>query len=260
MKRFINNIKKYKSYMLYSAKATLKSEVAGSRLNWLWWILEPFLFMLVYTFVALVVYGKSEPYFPVFVFIGLNVWNFFSKTLVKSVKTVKSCKGMISKVYIPKYILVLVSMMVNAFKMLVAFSLVLMMIPIYRVPITWHVIEIVPLFVVLVLFTFGCSCIMLNAGVFINDLAKLIKVAIRLAFYMSGIFYSIAKRVPQPYGDLLLTCNPMANLIDGARRCILYGQNPMYGVLGIWFLVSVVLCVIGVRVINKYENTYVKVI
>ena len=48
MKKFINNIKKYKGYMLYATKATLKSEVAGSRLNWLWWILDPFLFMLVY--------------------------------------------------------------------------------------------------------------------------------------------------------------------------------------------------------------------
>ena len=56
MKKFINNIKKYKGYMLYATKATLKSEVAGSRLNWLWWILDPFLFMLVYTFVAEIVF------------------------------------------------------------------------------------------------------------------------------------------------------------------------------------------------------------
>ena len=52
MKKFIDNLKKYKGYMLYATKASLKSEVAGSRLNWLWWILDPFLFMLVYTFVA----------------------------------------------------------------------------------------------------------------------------------------------------------------------------------------------------------------
>ena len=169
MKKFIKNIKKYKSYMMYSAKATLKSEVAGSRLNWLWWILDPFFFMLVYTFVALVVYGKSEPYFPLFVFIGLNLWNYFSKTVTKSVKAVKSCKGMISKVYLPKYILVLTTMLVNLFKMLVAFSLVVVMVPMYHVPITWRLIEIVPLFLVLSIFTFGCSCILLNFGVYDPD-------------------------------------------------------------------------------------------
>ena len=101
---------------------------------------------------------------------------------------------------------------------------------------------------------------MLNFGVFVDDLAKIVKVTLRLPFSMPGIFYSIAKRVPKPYGTILLKCNPMANLIDGARNCILYESHPMYDVLGIWFLISIVLCVIGVRLINKYENTYVKVI
>ena len=260
MKKFIKNIKKYKSYMMYSAKATLKSEVAGSRLNWLWWILDPFFFMLVYTFVALVVYGKSEPYFPLFVFIGLNLWNYFSKTVTKSVKAVKSCKGLISKVYLPKYILVLTTMLVNLFKMLVAFSLVVVMVPMYHVPITWRLIEIVPLFLVLSIFTFGCSCILLNFGVFVKDLANVVQVVLKLAFYMSGIFYSIAKRVPQPYATILLDFNPVANIIHGARNCILYESHPMYGVIGIWLVISILLSIIGVRLINKYENSYVKVV
>ena len=50
MKKFINNIAKYYKYAVYSAKAELKSEVADSYLNWLWWIIEPFCFMLIYTF------------------------------------------------------------------------------------------------------------------------------------------------------------------------------------------------------------------
>ena len=260
MKKFINDVKKYKSYMFYSCKANLKSEVANSRLNWLWWVLDPFLFMLVYTFVALVVYGKSEPYFPLFVFIGLNLWNFFNKSVVKSVKIVKQMKGTIAKVYIPKYILVIVNMMVNFFKMLVAFTLVILMVPVYKVPITWRVIDIIPLFIILALFTFGCSCIMLNFGVFIDDLSNVVTVVLKLAFYMSGIFYSIAKRVPDPYCALLLKGNPVANIIHSARNCILYESNPDYKVLAIWTVVSIVLCVIGVKLITKYENSYVKVI
>ena len=216
--------------MLYAAKATLKSEVAGSRLNWLWWILDPFLFMLVYTFVETIVFGKSEKYFPLFVFIGLNLWNFFSKTVLTSVRTVKKNKGMISKVYIPKYILILITMMVNFFKMCVAFTLVIIMVPLYRVPITWRILEIIPLFL-----------------------------ALRLVFYMSGIFYNLQKRVPKPYNLLLLDINPVANIIQGARNCILYQSHPMYGVVGIWFVISILLSVLGVRLIVKHENSYVKV-
>ena len=259
MKKFINNIKKYKGYMLYATKATLKSEVAGSRLNWLWWILDPFLFMLVYTFVAEIVFGKSEKYFPLFVFIGLNLWNFFSKTVLTSVRTVNKNKGMISKVYIPKYILILITMMVNFFKMCVAFTLVIIMVPLYRVPITWRILEIIPLFLALGVFTFGCSCIVLHFGVYLMDLANIVNVALRLMFYMSGIFYKVQKRVPKPYNLLMLDINPVANIIQGARNCILYHSHPMYGVAGIWFVISILLSVLGVQLIVKHENSYVKV-
>ncbi|MBE5881000.1 MAG: polysaccharide ABC transporter [Lachnospiraceae bacterium] len=260
MKKFIANLKRYKSYMIYSAKATLKGEVAGSRLNWLWWILDPFLFMLVYTFMALVVFGKGEPYFPLYVFIGLNMYDFFNRTVRKSVRMVKRNKSMISKVYIPKYVLIINEMIVNAFKMCVAFMLVVVMIPVYRVPLTWHVLEAIPVFLVLLLLTFGCSCIILNLGVFVSDLANVVVVLLKLVFYMSGVFYNIQTRVPEPYNMILLYGNPIAGLLQGARNCILYGTSPYYDMLGIWFVISVVLCIVGVRSIMKYENSYVKVI
>ena len=72
MKKFFHNLYRYKDYAVYSAVASLKAEVNGSFLNWLWWILDPLLLMLVYSFVALIVFGKGEPFFPIFVFIGLN--------------------------------------------------------------------------------------------------------------------------------------------------------------------------------------------
>ena len=50
-KRFIRDMKKYFSFSIISAKSQLKSEVANSYLNWLWWILTPTCFMLIYTFI-----------------------------------------------------------------------------------------------------------------------------------------------------------------------------------------------------------------
>ena len=108
MDRFISDVKKYQKYTIYAAKSELKSEVANSHLSWLWWILDPMLFMIVYTFVALTVFQKSEPYLPVFIFIGYNSWNFFSACLRQSVKLVAANKAIVSKVYIPKFILIFV--------------------------------------------------------------------------------------------------------------------------------------------------------
>ena len=52
MKRFFKDLKKYKNYILYATWAELKSEIINSYLGWLWLILEPLCFMLIYTFLA----------------------------------------------------------------------------------------------------------------------------------------------------------------------------------------------------------------
>ena len=107
MKRFIRDIKKYFGFSVVSAKAQLKSEVANSYLNWLWWILDPICFMLIYTFIFGYVFKAKEPYFPIFIFIGLSMWDFFNRMINQSVRIVKTNKPIVSKVYLPKYIVVL---------------------------------------------------------------------------------------------------------------------------------------------------------
>lgn len=260
MKKFWNDLKRYKSYILYATKANLKAEVASSYLNWLWWILDPLLFMMVYSFVALVVFGKGEPYFPVFVFIGLNSWNFFSKSITKSVKAIRTYKGIISKIYIPKYVLVMITILSNLFKMAIAFILVAIAMLFYRVPLSWQIFNIVPVFIVMIVFTFGCCCLVLHAGVYLADLSNIITVLLRLVFYMSGIFYSIPRRVAAPYGTYLLHINPMAFLINALRDSLLYSQMTNYSLLFIFSVAGCVLSIVGIKIINKYENNYVKVI
>ena len=148
MKRFITNIKRYFKYAVYSAKADLKSEVAGSYLNWLWWILDPLCFMMIYIFVASVVFKSSEPYFPVFIFIGLTVWDFFNKTVNASVKIVSNNRGIVTKIYIPKYILILQKTFVNMFKMMISWLLVFGLMIICKVPFQTTFLWFIPLLII----------------------------------------------------------------------------------------------------------------
>ncbi len=244
MKRFKSDFKKYFAYAKFSARSDLKSEVASSYLNWLWWVLDPMLFMLVYTFIAQIVFRSNVQYFPIFVFVGLTLWDFFNKTVQGSVKMVRNNSAIVSKVYIPKFILILQRMMVNGFKMLVSFSLIVVMMIIFRVP---------------GLFTFGLSCIVLHFGVFVDDLYNVTIVILRLMFYMSGIFYSIGDRLEGTLRSVLLYCNPVSMLIESARMCVLYSATPYRKLIVFWGVISVLLCIIGVRTIYKYENSYVKV-
>lgn len=246
--------------MLYSAKSELRAEVAGSYLNWLWWILDPLLFMLVYTFVVRIVFTAKEQYFSAFVLVGLTAWNFFNKSVQGSVNIIRKNKSVVSKIYLPKYLLILTNMMVLAFKMAVSFALIFILMLILQVPFTLHILHAVPILLVLVTVTFGVSTIFMHFGVFVRDLSNVTAVLLRLVFYMTGVFYSIPLRVPEPYGGLLLNLNPLAFLTESLRGALLYGSAPDYLLLGVWFLIGLALTAVGITTVYRYENSYAKVI
>ena len=259
MKKFIQDVQKFYKYAIYSSKAELKSEIANSHLSWLWWILDPLLFMMVYAFISVIVFKASEQYFMAFVFIGLSLWDFFNKTVKQSVKIVSHNSQVVSKVYLPKYIFVFVKMGNNGFKMTVSFSLVVCMMILYKVPINLNILYVIPLLLTMFLLTFGVSAILAHFGVFVEDLSNVITVVLKLVFYMTGIFYSITSRVPEPYSSLLLKFNPVALVVEDLRRCMIYDSVPHRAALLAWFLIGSVLSVLGIKIIYKYENSYVKV-
>ena len=260
MKRFFNDLKKYKNYIMYATWAELKTEVINSYLGFLWMILEPLAFMLIYTFIATIVFKSRVEYFPVFVFIGLSIWNFFNKMVTTSVKLVASNRDTVTKVYLPKFVLLLIKMGVNAFKMAVSFLLVVIFIFIYKVPVTWNVLWFIPIIITVIIFTFGVCTLVMHFGVFAEDLTNLVNIGLRMLFYLTGIFYDISSRIHNTvYRTILLDLNPLANFIYNMRNVLIYKSAPIGMWTLIWFFIGVLLSILGVHTIYKYENTYVKV-
>ena len=260
MKKFFNNIKKYYKYAIYSAKAELKSEVADSYLNWLWWVVEPFCFMLIYVFVFGVVFKNNTPFFASFVFIGLTTWDFFNRMISGSVKLIINNRDLVTKVYIPKYILLLSKSFTYIFKMGISLVITLGLMLFQGVPFSWHLILMIPIFIVLYLISFGIGLILMNYGVTLNDLSNLTNIALRMVFYLSGIFYNINERLQGNIKYILLRANPIAFCMNELRKVMLQNTIPNLTVLLLWFVVGVILCMIGINLIHKNENSYAKVI
>lgn len=260
MKKFLFNIKKYYKYAIYQAKAELKAEITNSYLNWIWWFLDPICFMLIYTFIVEVVFQTSEPYFPVFVFIGLTTWDLFNRTVSGSVKVVKNNIGTINKVYVPKYILLLVKSFVFLFKFCISFILILGLMVIFKVPFTWQILNFPLILICIYTVSFGIGTILLHFGVFVEDLSNITNILLRLLFYFSGIFYSISTRIPKPLSSLMLIGNPAAFCINQFRKIFIMGVAPNYLGLLLWFCAGILLIAIGVKIIHKYENSYAKVV
>ena len=261
MKRFISDIQKYHKYTVYSAKAYLKDEVASSHLNWLWWILDPIFLMLIYVFIFTIVFpGGREPFFPAFIFIGITIWGFFNKNVSQSVKLIRNNKAIVTKVYIPKFILLIITMVQNAFKMLISFGIVVVLMMIYKVPPSLNMLYMILVMLTLFMVTFACGTILMHLGVFIDDLSNVVQIVLRLMFYMTGIFYSVPTRIPSPYGWWAVRMNPLALILQSGRECLLYNKVPDVKWLIYWIIASMAVAAVGVAIIYKNENGYAKVV
>lgn len=260
MKKFFWNMKKYYKYALRSAKAELKSEVADSYLNWLWWIIEPLCFMLIYTFVFGFVFKNNTPYFSAFVFIGLTAWDFFNRMINGSVKLIINNRDLVTKVYLPKYILLLSKSFTYLFKMGISFAIAVILMLFQGVHFTLNILWIIPIVAVLYIVSFGIGMILMHFGVTLSDLSNLTNIGLKMVFYISGVFYNIKEKLGGKLGFFLLRANPIAFFMNQLRETMLYGQLPSFGGLLFWLTVGIILCYIGAHVIHKNENSYAKVI
>lgn len=259
IKRLFSDLRRYFPYSVAAARAQLKAEVADSYLNWIWWVLDPLCFMLIYTFIFGYVFKSSEQYFPVYIFIGLSMWTFFDRTLQGSVKLIKANKAVVSKVYFPKFVLLMTRIWINGFKMMVSFGIVAVMMLIWRIPLTWNVLYALPVFLTLGLLAFGIGCILMHWGVYVNDLANVVSIVLKMMFYMTGIFYNVEKRIPE-YGAALARYNPAAYLLNAMRGSLIYGQTPNLKWLALWLAAGIALSLLGAAVVYRAENNYVKAI
>lgn len=258
--RFFRDIRHYWQYMVFSARADLKAEVADSYLNRLWWLLEPFFNMLVYVIVFGQVMGNSVENYATFVFSALLMWNFFNKIVGYSVKLVRSNKDIVTKVYIPKFIILMSNMILNFLKLLFSMLVLVVMLIVFRVHIGVNIFWFFPAYIVMMLLAFGAGMIFLHFGVYVDDLSYAVGILLNMLMFLSGIFYDVMATLPEPLNGIMICLNPVAMFVDTMRQALLNNTAANLPILGMWFLIGVIMCYVGVHIVYKNENSYVKVV
>ena len=131
------------------------------------------------------------------------------------------------------------------------------------VQISLAILYVIPLFALLFVGTFAVSLFIMHFGVFIEDLNNVITVVLQLGFYVSGIFYSLENRLTGNLAwaaELLTNCNPVALIMADMRAVVLNNGSVHLIAFAVWSVISVVAAIIGIRLIYKFENSYVKII
>lgn len=258
--RFIHDVRKYRQYMNFAAKADLKAEVANSYLNRLWWLLEPLFNMLVYVIVFGKLMGSSVQNYSTFVFSALLMWNFFSKTINYSVKCVRNNRDIVTKVYVPKHVLLISNMILNFYKLLFSLIVLIPMLVIFRVHIGLGALWLVSAYILMLILSFGIGMFFLHYGVYIDDLGYAVGILLQMLMFLSGVFYDAVTGLSAPLNILMLVLNPVSMFIDTMRNALLYNVISNVPLIVVWVILSLLVSYMGIHLVYKNENGYVKVV
>ncbi len=258
IKRFFYDIKKYRYYISYSVKSSLKAELSNSILGYIWWLLDPFLHVTIYTFVVVIVFRRADFAFPVYLFCALLPWKVAVAGMTNSTGVIRAHAGLIKQIYMPKFILSLVVLLTNSIKLMFGLLILIGMVLIYGIPLSWHLIEFVPLFIVFFLFFWSLSLFLTHLGVIFQDTKNLISYLIMFWFYGSPTLWYL-EMLSEKWLKIMWW-NPNTAFFTSMRNIFMYQKSPEYGWLGIWLLVSIILLFLGVILLYRSENSYSKAI
>ncbi|MCI5622536.1 ABC transporter [Anaerostipes sp. 494a] len=257
MKTYIENFKKYRFLLVELVKKGVKLKYRRSYLGILWTLLEPMLTTMVLTLVFGSMFGNPDPKFPVYILTGRLLYSFFSTATNGAMKSIRTNAGMIKKVYVPKYIYPLSSVLFNF--IIFALSLIVLVgaCIVFKVYPNIYILQAVVPILLLLLTAFGVGMILSTMAVFFRDLEYLWSVALMMIMYASAIFYPAERLLSKPgiYG-YVLKVNPLYLLIHNFRQAI-YGRPMNMHFLAASFVFAVVTCIVGLVFFYKKQDEFI---
>ncbi|CAG0969459.1 Teichoic acid translocation permease protein TagG [Phycisphaerales bacterium] len=239
----------------------------GTHLGVVWALVLPLLMMVVYTavfnFILSARYsltGEETPsQFAVHLFCGLTVFTVFSESLVRSCVLVMENPAYVKKVVFPVEILP-VSQLFAAL-MFSGIGLVLTIIGtvVFFGRIPWTVVLIPLVMLPMVAMTLGLSWFLASLGVFLRDITNIITILVsQVLIFVTPVFYSL-ERLPEPWREIA-SFNPLAPIVDGARKVIVMGEQPDWTALGAVLVVGLACMQMGYAWFMKSKRGFADVL
>jgi ABC-2 type transport system permease protein len=222
------------------------------------------IFLILYiVFVKFLKIGNNVPHFPIYLLLGIVIWNFFLEMTVQSLGSIVGRGDLIRKIRIPRWIIVLsssISALINLFLNLivVAVFMVLNKVDIMSTAL-WLPLVLLEVYV----FALGLSLFLSAAFVKFRDINYVWEVVLQAGFYATPILYPLTSINNLPVRKLMLI-NPLAQAIQDARYSIISHDPKVITVTrvfeGGWyalipFAVVLIVLLIGITYFRK-ESKY----
>lgn len=248
-------IKKYRFLIKQLVARDFKAKYKRSILGVFWSFLNPLLNMIVQYVVFSNMFKFDIPYFPVYLLCGNVVFSYFSESCGMALSSIIGNAGLITKVYVPKYIYPLTRIMSSLVNLLISL-IPLMAVALFSglIPTKTYLLLPFPLICV-ALFCLGLGMLLAAAMVFFRDIQFLWGVLTTIWMYLTPIFYPISA-LPDNI-QTIVELNPLTLYVVFIRSCIIDGISPEPFMYFQCAFISVITLLIGALVFKKTQDSFV---
>jgi len=233
---FFKELYRYRYLLREIVAKNIKIQYRNSVLGIFWTLLQPLLTTLVLVFIFGRLFGTGDAdiiNFPIYVLCGRLLFEFYSQSTKRAMRSVTGSASVIKKVKVPKYIYPLANVISNFITFLISMIVLVGFILFFTLAnhvkypaphITRYVLLApVPLLVLFLLCT-GVGLILSTLAVFFKDIEYLYDVFTLLLFYVTPIFWTVGRLGGDKLMMTLLKLNPLYHIVEMFRDCVLRGR------------------------------------
>ena len=256
----IKEIWEYRELLYFFTWRDLKVRYKQTAIGVLWAIFQPFITMVVFTvfFGGLLKIPSDGVPYPIFVYTGLLFWQFFSGALSDTSDVLVLNKAIITKVYFPRLILPLSSVLVKFVDFAIASIILIGMMFYYGY--TPHLLGllIIPLLLIITFMAaVGLGLFLASINVKYRDVRYVLPFFIQILMFITPVIYSAS--ILGKY-SWIMALNPMMGVIQSARAALLGTAVLNWILVSISLVATFILMLLGIYIFKKTERYFADII
>lgn len=218
---------RFRELLYFLVWRDVKIRYKQTALGALWAILQPLLTAIVFTLIFGKIAGIPSDGVPyaVFSYTGLVMWTFFAQGLSLSSNSLVNSSHIISKVYFPRQLLPMASIVAGILDFLVALSVLMTLLAYYGIRPGPRLLAVPFLVLLAVLAALGAGLWLSALNVAYRDVRFLIPFLIQSWLFLSPVIYPVSQVAPrlEKFGipSWVLGLNPMTGVVEGFRWAVL---------------------------------------
>lgn len=263
---------KYRYLLKELVVKNIKLQYRNSVLGMFWTFLQPLLTMIVLSIVFSNLFGRDSSKvvnYSVYLLSGRLLYEFFTQSTKRAMRSIRSNASIIKKVYVPKYIYPLSQTLSTFVTFLISLSVLAVVILFFNiigknpVPITFNIFYAIIPIIILFVFSLGVGMFLGTLNVFFKDIENFYDVFTLLLFYLTPIVYTVDRLgfAEGSWQSVMLKINPLYGIIEMFRAAVLHGDNflAFFGTDQLIYtsIVAVFALAVGFAVFYKNQDKFI---